>query len=308
MKNFIKGMITGLLLGSIIVSVPILAENIDVLFNTVRININGMDEIQWNNEIELANGSTVPSSILYNGTTYLPIRKISECMNNEVYWNGDTNTVSITRQKQNIKTITEKPDSYGHLWEYYTFTDEKGNHYIGAKDDTRKYDRVYLIAGDSIRITENEIYFVRLYGGSYWFGQLTKLSFANDPNTQDGTEIKKLELKSPYGAEEWFYGHLEKDCVIFDGDYLYYACNFQSNASPHGQLIAYNYITDEKTVYTTNIRTNITNIKLVDSGEQTAAIDCIVHNYAGAESIQRITFDKVNHTLQKINEKASNEI
>ena len=41
MKSSIKGIITGFLIAAVIFAVPAIAENIDALFNQVRINVNG---------------------------------------------------------------------------------------------------------------------------------------------------------------------------------------------------------------------------------------------------------------------------
>ena len=46
MKSYIKGIITGFLIAAVIFAVPAIAENIDALFNQVRINVNGVDQIQ----------------------------------------------------------------------------------------------------------------------------------------------------------------------------------------------------------------------------------------------------------------------
>ena len=76
MKSYLKGLVTGFLISACLFAIPVLGDNIEVLFNSVRININGLDKIQWGENITLDDGSTTPSSLLYNGTTYLPLRKI----------------------------------------------------------------------------------------------------------------------------------------------------------------------------------------------------------------------------------------
>ena len=59
MKGYIKGLIAGLLIGVSVTSIPAVAENIDALFNEVRININGIDRVQWGESITLADGTDI---------------------------------------------------------------------------------------------------------------------------------------------------------------------------------------------------------------------------------------------------------
>lgn len=56
-------------------------QNISVMFNSIKIKVNG---------------STVQAdNILYNGTTYLPLRAISTLLNKDVVWDANTNTANI---------------------------------------------------------------------------------------------------------------------------------------------------------------------------------------------------------------------
>lgn len=101
LQGFILGVIiTAFLLGS----VPVLAESISVLFNNINIRLNGEKVASAGESYELDNGDTVPFSILYKGTTYLPLRKVSEILGKEVNWDGTTNTAFI-----NDAVVIEKP-------------------------------------------------------------------------------------------------------------------------------------------------------------------------------------------------------
>ena len=62
-------------------SLSAFAQNIDVDFNKVTINVNG----------EKTNGN----NILYNDRTYVPLRAISEMLSKEVLWNDETKTIDI---------------------------------------------------------------------------------------------------------------------------------------------------------------------------------------------------------------------
>lgn len=237
MKNFSKGLICGILIGSVICSAPVIAGNIDAVLNQLRINIDGVDEIQWEEDLKLANGKTTPSSILYNGTTYLPMRKIGELLDQEISWNGDSKTVSVTGMRNSKETIIEKPDNNGNVWEYYTFKSGSKT-FLGVKDETRGYERIYCLASSSMRITDDEIYFLKrteTHAQKYMPSGATivKLSFNNDVNTQDGEIIKNL-----WPAAD----------SAFDGDYVcYYGRNDGSN-NRHSKLTMYNYLTRESDV------------------------------------------------------------
>lgn len=233
MKQYTKGIITGLIISAVIAAVPTLAANIDALLNPVRININGVDTYQWGDNIELDNGTQTPSSILYNGTTYLPMRKLGELMDKQIYWNGDTQTVSMTGKQSDVKVVVEKPDANGNVWTYYTFKDEKSRYYLGVKDEARGFERVYLMPSESVRVTDNEIYFVRLesavdttYGN---LAYLMKITFGNDIDSQDGEILKSFNT-------------VDIGSVIFVGNCIYYTGR-TGGTSGHGYLKIYNYIT-----------------------------------------------------------------
>ncbi len=207
MKSYVKGIITGLLIGAAVSAIPVVAENIDVLFNEVSINVNGADAVQWGEDIDLGDGGSTPASILYKGTTYLPMRKLGELSGQKVYWNGDSKTVSMTSEQKDVKIVAEKPDKNGNVWTYYTFKDENDNSYLGIEDKTRGYDRIYRIISN-VRVTDEAIYFVKfgepVYENrdSYSSADLVKISFSNDKDTQDGEIIQDLQMGTYYAKIE----------------------------------------------------------------------------------------------------------
>lgn len=202
MKNYIKGVLTGLFIMAVVWCIPAVAENVEVFFNRVAINVDGIDVATWGEEYVLDNGDAVPYSITYNNTTYLPMRKLAELMDKEIYWNGDSKKVSLTaKQETNTQEIlAEQPDQYGNVWTYYTFEAVDGKGYLGVKDKTRNYERVYKLSSSKTYVTEDEIYFItpRLpkwpadYPRPHSSDILRKITFSNDVDTQDGTEIQEL--------------------------------------------------------------------------------------------------------------------
>ncbi len=81
MKKIISVLLLLLVLGG-----SAYAETIDVQFNSVNLVAN-------NKPIEVPN-------ILYNGTTYVPLRAVSETLNMNVNWNDKTRTASVTQPSQ----------------------------------------------------------------------------------------------------------------------------------------------------------------------------------------------------------------
>ncbi|WP_026477968.1 stalk domain-containing protein [Alkaliphilus transvaalensis] len=90
MRNKMKGFIAGVLITLIIMANPLALaqgfnQTISVLFNSLTIKVNG---------------STVNAdNILYNGTTYVPLRAVSEALGREVSFDGATSTVNINDPK-----------------------------------------------------------------------------------------------------------------------------------------------------------------------------------------------------------------
>ncbi|WP_176717350.1 trypsin-like peptidase domain-containing protein [Vulcanibacillus modesticaldus] len=102
MKREIKGFIFGFLFSSLLISNSVLAEGltktIQVMFNSINIEVNGQ--------------KVAADNILYNGTTYVPLRAISEMLNKDVTWDGSTNTAGINDKNfinDRIKVIAEDP-------------------------------------------------------------------------------------------------------------------------------------------------------------------------------------------------------
>lgn len=297
MKGYIKGMITGILIGAVIASVPAVAENIDILFNSVRININGIDRIQWDENITLSDGTEAASSILYNGTTYLPIRKINEITGNKVYWNGDSKTVSVTSEPRKKTVITEAEDMHGNMWEYYTFNTAevkpsifgegiKYNYYLGVSDKARGYERVYRMLNTSVSLTYGYIYFVKakdeISPSTTTPYYLVKLRLNNTENTQDGEE-KAIGNSSNIRS------------TGFDGEWLFIGGVTPGNYG-HAIIRAYNCMSGEQIDFIDDERwTNASNLKVRPEGNTSV----ITFDYGTTGPIfeGEVTFDKTTRTF-----------
>ena len=285
MKSYIKGLVTGLLISAVLTAIPAVAENIDALFNEVRINIGGIDRVSWGENIKFDDGTEAPYSILYNGTTYLPLRKTAELLGKEVYWNGDSKTVSVV-DKGSKTIVAEKTDANGNIWKYYTFESED-DIYVGVMDETRGYERIYKTMSHNqktaVTVTDEAIYFAK-YKGNFdnhphdSDGAVQKILFANNPNTQDGEEVFELKI--------------DPNSAVFDGEYIY-STDTLMTLSPTPYLHAINIYTGETTSYTTGRGTDIGEITLKGEGK----IETVVRTTSGSLAKYKIIFDKSTNTF-----------
>jgi len=72
---------------------------INVELNRINVTINGIAAGTAGMDYALDDGTMVPFSILYNDTTYLPIRKVAELLGMDVSWDETTSTAGINTRK-----------------------------------------------------------------------------------------------------------------------------------------------------------------------------------------------------------------
>ena len=135
-KSFAAGMIVMAIL--VALCAPALAAGSltnlqDVLVGGIRIVIDGQELHPTD-----ANGKPV-DAMIYNGTTYLPVRAVANALNKAVSWDGPTYTVYLgdmdgqleypTVMLKDMTSIAEKPNQTDAL------TDNYGNRYASAIDN-----------------------------------------------------------------------------------------------------------------------------------------------------------------------------
>lgn len=99
MKRELKGFIVGVIITAILMSSVAFAAGarIDVVFNAVNISINGK--------------KIAADNILYNGTTYVPLRAVADMFGKDVGWDQVTNTALINdKAKTNTVKVTRVVD------------------------------------------------------------------------------------------------------------------------------------------------------------------------------------------------------
>jgi micrococcal nuclease len=84
MKKQLRGFVVGFIIATLLMGTAIgagLTKTIEVAFNSVNITVNGK--------------KVNADNILYDGTTYIPLRAVAEALGKDVGWDQSTNTVSI---------------------------------------------------------------------------------------------------------------------------------------------------------------------------------------------------------------------
>ena len=96
--TFVAGMLTAAVIGGL--GVGALAASGAVTFNASNLMFNGQQISAKGEGYTLVNGCQAPASITYTdekggGTTYLPVRRISELLDVETGWDGATGSVTV---------------------------------------------------------------------------------------------------------------------------------------------------------------------------------------------------------------------
>lgn len=158
MRGNIKSFICGMLVMGIISCAATYAvdvwQTINVLPNTIKVVVDGK-EVQADN-------------FLYNDTTYLPIRAVSEALSMNVQYDSATSTATISEKKEddNVETVTSKympSEEYINDNEYVKL--ENGVYYVTLLFMDRtvsgfKYDydtKVFTIAIDGKEIYSGKV-------------------------------------------------------------------------------------------------------------------------------------------------------
>jgi internalin A len=140
MKKRIKDLFIGFVVGCLLITTtPVLADSIlqkiDVVMNVVSVEING-EKLDAN-------------SILYNGSTYLPLRKVAEAVEKDVEWEQTTMTANIINKQEVVNNMS-----------VFNFTEEEYQNFVDAfnfkeqSDDGFKKEIISFYNGI---LNENEV-------------------------------------------------------------------------------------------------------------------------------------------------------
>ena len=112
MNKRIQGVVIGMLVTIILFGGVAIAdfsktETITALYRNIKIVIDGKEFIPK----DVNNNIVEP--FIYNGTTYLPVRAVSQALGREVSWDGDTSTVYI--EKESHEELDNKLDAVAQI-------------------------------------------------------------------------------------------------------------------------------------------------------------------------------------------------
>lgn len=142
MKKLLKKILTVSVAGILVLmTAPVIADGIQAALNSVNVNLNGGVAAKSGENYTLQNGTSVPYSILYEGTTYLPVRKLSELLGIEIGWDNDTRTVLINDKFDSWAGAPDFGEVYSIKEIDTTTTVHSVTHWYNAEDitETDKY-------------------------------------------------------------------------------------------------------------------------------------------------------------------------
>ncbi len=131
MKKRLQGLIEGVLVGVILPCGVAFAKQIsqtaELFYNNIKIYIDGGEIVPKD-----VNGNKVEPFIM-NGTTYLPVRAISNALGKDVEWDGATQSVYIGKKDQT------KPDNYLDKIQYTDFKSYDGRQFYKINGTVTDY-------------------------------------------------------------------------------------------------------------------------------------------------------------------------
>lgn len=243
MRKQFKGFIAGFIFACMLV-IPgaVFADNIQALFNTANIAVDGKTAVKQGENYQLSDGSIVPFSINYKGTTYIPIRKVSELLGIGINYDNATKTVQITSNSNSAVVTPQKPaettttsSAVTSNTSYCVFNEcnkdanssgDKVAHVIGFKDGTKLdtyLDYSYYTAISS------KMNSAQLWETTMKKGNVTKLKAIGASKSGEAIESNGRDSVSLSSGQY----ELSKKVVIYqwtdDNEYTYYLGNLKKN-------------------------------------------------------------------------------
>lgn len=154
MRKRLQGLAIGLIIGALLTSGIVFGENLskkaELFYNNIKIYIDGAEIVPKD-----ANGNIVEPFIM-DGTTYLPVRAISNAFEKDVEWDGETQSVYIGKEDHT------KPDNYLSRMDDYKLEMGHSHSKLSIVNDN----------GNIIDFNNNTYKKGLLFVGGNWFGKI----------------------------------------------------------------------------------------------------------------------------------------
>ena len=180
-KGFVAGLLAGLAVTSVIAATPVGTTLENVITDGIRIVIDGKEFTCTD-----ANGAVV-QPMIYNGTTYIPVRAVSSAFGKAVYWDGEEYTVYLGNMEGKLKEPTAKLtdlkniagssysteknkfDNYGNFYNSAVYVEDslfkyKNDCYEVLLDKKYSKFKATLFVPDGANWKENETDFITVIG------------------------------------------------------------------------------------------------------------------------------------------------
>ena len=125
MKEKLKGLFAGMLIGATITGGVVSAFGTTTLYDVI---VDGIKIVLDGKEFTCtdANGAVV-QPMIYNGTTYIPLRAVSSAFGKAVYWDGEDGTIYLGNMSGKLEQPTLKLEDIENIAARNWFLDEEEN-------------------------------------------------------------------------------------------------------------------------------------------------------------------------------------
>lgn len=130
-KEKIKGLVLGFIIGMMITGGTTLALNASTLYDVITDGVSIVVDGKKLNPTDV-NGNRV-QPMIYNGTTYLPVRAVANALGKAVYWDGPNYTVYLGEMDGKLEYPTVYLKDMTDISEYRGYDD--AIHYISTCTD-----------------------------------------------------------------------------------------------------------------------------------------------------------------------------
>lgn len=180
MKKMILSYICGILTAALLfgtISAADLRAQLSVVLNSVHIQLEGEPVVRAGENLKLNDGTQVPYSILYNGTTYLPLRKFSELFQKTISWDQATRTISLNASDGEVKSTAFETVSVDKIMIRVDGYGQYANDFELSEGNIYRRDGSYFITDEAMRSL------IRIAAGDYHIDETSN----PDPVRYDGT-------------------------------------------------------------------------------------------------------------------------